>query len=336
MELNKLLRYLVIFGVILSLLLIAQQRLGITLETVRGILRHTNTSKKVVLSLNNPKQVSFNETSIPKIIHQMWDTYRVPDQFIPWIKTVVEKHPSWQYWFWTQGDARCLLRKFFPDYVDMYRNYVGPIFKSDAIRYFILYQFGGIYMDLDFEVLRPLDDLIEDTDCFLSTESYGWYFVMNRKSPIVMNGIMGCKPKHVFFKSAFKMLPERQIQFPLQWIRATGPLLLDSVWRNYTNTKESIQEPISVLSSKYFLSTVSYETKIRIKEKCGHYDSSDDMLFKVLCTHARLSMDQDKEAYAKHYWTHSQTKSHAFKLKHVTSIYDILANVHRPKDILGC
>jgi len=37
----------------------------------------------------------------------------------------------------------------YPWFLETFDGYVYPIQRADAIRYFVLYYFGGIYIDLD-------------------------------------------------------------------------------------------------------------------------------------------------------------------------------------------
>lgn len=73
-------------------------------------------------------------------------------------------HPDWTYYFWTDADNLELLNRHYPEYVELYNSYNGwahRVQKADFIRYFILHRYGGVYVDLDFEALRPLDALLE-------------------------------------------------------------------------------------------------------------------------------------------------------------------------------
>ena len=45
----------------------------------------------------------------------------------------------------------------FPEFLDLYDGYNSEIQRADAVRYFLLYEYGGVYADLDFESLQPLD-----------------------------------------------------------------------------------------------------------------------------------------------------------------------------------
>ena len=42
----------------------------------------------------------------------------------------------------------------YPDFLDTFDQYDKGIKRADAVRYHILHQYGGVYMDLDFEALQ--------------------------------------------------------------------------------------------------------------------------------------------------------------------------------------
>lgn len=80
-------------------------------------------------------------------------------------------------------------RKYFPDYkikewdesnYDVHKipytaeayNAKKYAFVSDYARFDILYQYGGIYFDVDVEVIKPFGEILEDTG-FIGTEAMG-------------------------------------------------------------------------------------------------------------------------------------------------------------------
>ncbi|GBU20885.1 glycosyl transferase [Fibrobacteres bacterium R8-0-B4] len=80
-------------------------------------------------------------------------------------------------------------KKYFPDYdikewnesnYDVYKipytteayNAKKYAFVSDYARFDILYQYGGIYFDVDVEVIKPFGKILEDT-AFIGTEAVG-------------------------------------------------------------------------------------------------------------------------------------------------------------------
>jgi mannosyltransferase OCH1-like enzyme len=96
-----------------------------------------------------------SKSSIPKKIHQIWLGSPFPDKYKKWANTWRDMNPDWEYRLWTEGDLDELNIINRSLYASM-SNY-GP--KSDFLRYHILNQFGGLYVDTDFECLKPFDEL---------------------------------------------------------------------------------------------------------------------------------------------------------------------------------
>jgi hypothetical protein len=70
-------------------------------------------------------------------------------------------------------------------------------FRADLLRYDILYEHGGVYVDMDFEALTPIDDLLAP-DLFAT-----WEF-QNRQ---IANGLMGATSGHPFIKRLIDTIP---------------------------------------------------------------------------------------------------------------------------------
>lgn len=101
-----------------------------------------------------------------KVIHQMWfqGFENMPKKYIPNIETWKEGNPGWEHVFWDEGKIINLIRTKFPDYLESFQLLNKDIKKCDAARYFILYDQGGIYADLDTICHTPIDNLISDFD----------------------------------------------------------------------------------------------------------------------------------------------------------------------------
>ena len=97
------------------------------------------------------------EQKIPKRIHQIWlGNNPMPEKYHFYMSTWRDKHPDWEYRLWTDADV-CKIPIVHKDIFNLAQNYG---MKSDILRYEILKQYGGIYVDTDFECLHPLDDLL--------------------------------------------------------------------------------------------------------------------------------------------------------------------------------
>lgn len=112
--------------------------------------------KVKMLYENNYLKTCESDIKIPKKIHQIWLGSEIPNKYLDYSLTWIKHHPTWEYKLWTNNDVDSLSmknRKLFDSATNM-----GM--KSDIMRYAILEQFGGLYVDTDFECLKPFDDLM--------------------------------------------------------------------------------------------------------------------------------------------------------------------------------
>jgi mannosyltransferase OCH1-like enzyme len=56
----------------------------------------------------------------------------------------------------------------------VYEEYDQAIKRVGAVRYFIMHCHGGVYVDLDFEALRPLDSLLAEEELVLGCPVPEW------------------------------------------------------------------------------------------------------------------------------------------------------------------
>src|SRR4029077_5740316 len=96
---------------------------------------------------------------IPKRVMQTWKCKDIPDKWKKSQPSIRKYMPDWEYTLMTDEDNLAFVKHHFPEYLDIYLSFPYPIQRADCIRYMYLYIHGGIYMDLDYEVLEPLDHL---------------------------------------------------------------------------------------------------------------------------------------------------------------------------------
>ena len=110
-------------------------------------------------------------SNIPKIIHQIWiGTKPIPLQYIVFMKMIKDMHPDFEYRLWTNKD---FTPENFSTYYDMMKmNKI--ISRVDMMRYEILYNHGGIYVDCDIYPLRSFSKILEDNkhDLLVCNEDY--------------------------------------------------------------------------------------------------------------------------------------------------------------------
>jgi mannosyltransferase OCH1-like enzyme len=100
---------------------------------------------------------------IPKIIHQTWKDENIPyDTFKKeWIESWTNLNPTWEYKLWTDKDIKIFLENKFPWFMERFNEYPKNIQRVDAFRYFVLYEYGGLYADMDFECFKNIDGITE-------------------------------------------------------------------------------------------------------------------------------------------------------------------------------
>lgn len=179
---------------------------------------------------HNPTHDSRSEgttnVSIPKIIMQTWKTQNVPLHWRASQESIRCQMPDWQYVLMTDKDNREFVKKHFPDFLPYYDRFEYPIQRADAVRYCWLAINGGIYMDLDIELLKPLDPLfISDNDVYLVSSG--------NLSSSITNSFMASKPG---VKLWYDVIEE--MKKPVSWwaigkhwkvMNSTGPLMLNRV-----------------------------------------------------------------------------------------------------------
>ena len=174
-----------------------------------------------------------------KIIHQIWfylsfKSKLLFKKFQKYQKSWIIKNPSWRYILWNEKIALQFMKLKFPEFLDVYNSYPYDIQRIDALRYFLLYAYGGIYADMDTECIQPIDNFMVD---FIKDI----YFVEDKGLTIygnVSNFFMFSKPHHPFWKSLFLHLFESR-KIPsyytkhLQILHSTGPGFLNKMRNKY-------------------------------------------------------------------------------------------------------
>eukprot|EP00493_Phyllostaurus_siculus_P003239 UN03253 len=93
--------------------------------------------------------------NIQKILHQQHSSrVEFPHYLVPLVKGCHEKNSGWVHVIWTDDDYPDFLKEFYPDLWPMFRDFKKDIQRWDTIRFFILYHFGGVYLDTDVQCLR--------------------------------------------------------------------------------------------------------------------------------------------------------------------------------------
>ena len=109
-------------------------------------------------------------SKIPKIIHQTWKDKTIPLSYLDFQKSWQKHLPNWAYRLWTDEENRAFLATHYDWFLPIYDAYPKAIMRVDAVRYFWMYHFGGLYVDLDFEALKSVEPLLDNQKIVIGLE----------------------------------------------------------------------------------------------------------------------------------------------------------------------
>ena len=164
---------------------------------------------------------------IPKIIHQTWNTDEIPKKWMHFVNRVQELNPDWKYKLWTDDNNDAFVKSEYPDFFDIFKGFSRNIMRADVIRYLIMYKIGGVYLDLDYEVLKPFDFRNHKIVLPLNRSvEYG-----DEKNELG-NCIFASAPGHVFWKDVINDLSKNPpvVTDYSQIVDSTGPGLLTRIY----------------------------------------------------------------------------------------------------------
>lgn len=131
---------------------------------------------------------------IPKIIHACWlGKAEMPEEQKVYIEGWTKLHPDYEIKIWTDETFQKYYddSKFVKDSIA--KKKYG--FLSDYFRFVVLYEFGGIYIDTDVELLKNLD-------CFLNCKMFmGFIFDSS-----IGTALIGCEKNNPLMLEWLKIL----------------------------------------------------------------------------------------------------------------------------------
>jgi mannosyltransferase OCH1-like enzyme len=167
-----------------------------------------------------------DEVRIPKVIHHIWLGSPLPEKCRVLRETWIKNHPGWQFVLWTDKEIEQLGLENKALY-DASTNW-GE--KSDIARYEIVYRFGGLYLDTDFECIKPMDVLHHCLDFY--TGIYTSHSRGNSPSMVMGMGLIGARAGHPILRAlidGLKTTPVKGNNNSSSILSRTGPYYFTKV-----------------------------------------------------------------------------------------------------------
>lgn len=269
------------------------------------------------------------EPRIEKRIHQTWKGTMVNSKVANWIKSWMVYHPDYEYYLWTDESVRQLITDKYPQLLPVFDNYLCNICRADALRYIILYEYGGIYADIDMESLKSMEPVMRKYSCILAQEPYEHSYIQGNFKQLVINALMACRKGHPFMKEAVDKLEFYSHMW--QQVDKAGPHYLTSIYKLYN--KEHSVEPtnengVYLAPPEYFIPTVEDRKFFVFYYYCSTYKQRTK-LQKQACVHLKLhgARKQPTElSFTNHHWMRTYSFL-GLRSKSQVDIHSLIPNV---------
>jgi len=133
---------------------------------------------------------------IEKNIFQSWHTRNLHPVVREKIEFFKNLNPEYVYSLSTDDDMDKFVNENYPGTIaDSYNRLNIIVAKVDFWRYLILYKYGGVYLDMDSSIEKPLNQLIKDEDEAIITAEGNpmyyvqWALIFSKRHPILKRTI---------------------------------------------------------------------------------------------------------------------------------------------------
>lgn len=139
---------------------------------------------------------------IPLIQHRIWIGPPLPELYAGWLETWQNLHLTWKHRLWDESNLAPLHNQDLYDRAEEITTHSPWQYRSDVIRYELLYEHGGVYLDMDFEPVKAIDPLM------------GEPWVVTHARRFVGNAAMAFPPQHPAMAEAIDLLADTASRLP--------------------------------------------------------------------------------------------------------------------------
>ena len=177
---------------------------------------------------------------IPKIIHYCWlSNDPIPKDLKKYMKSWKEKLYDYEFILWDLNRFD-LNRSLWVKQAFEAKKYA---FAADYIRLYAVYNYGGIYMDMDVEVIKSFNDLLRN-DYILGYEA----------AKGLEAGVFGAPKKAPWVKEVVEYYTSKEFALPNGLYNDTPlPIIMDEVLNaDYITNKKIVPLPTDFLTAKSY------------------------------------------------------------------------------------
>lgn len=210
---------------------------------------------------------------IPPTIHFIWLGSAPSEATLELIATWKYHHPGWEIILWDDEKAQKLSWSDGHSH-SAFNDAKSFAEKADILRYNILYQFGGIYSDVDFLCLKSFNDLIAQGLTLFAGQETNKVCSSDGKTLCLCNGLIGAAKGSSIIKKCIDNIITQE-EAPTKDLRArTGPLLFTQACREGL---QEAKEKVLILPCSYFYPLPYIYRRIPPKEILLHFVAAESL-----------------------------------------------------------
>lgn len=227
---------------------------------------------------NEPKGHEY----IPRRMHHILLgplSLKPPESWLAARNSCIELHSKFdKHHYWTDKNSKEFLEKNYPWFVKTWLSYKTNVQKADALRYFVLHHYGGVFLDMDLSCLQQLDGLFNYLDNRVSPDEH--IFLAVKAFPVgISNGFMITTKNHPLLQHVIENLELYNRNFLLPHatiVISTGPMCISI----QIQLHRSLWNSILVLDGKENMIGGKTDTPLFKHLGSGSWHKADDMIFK--------------------------------------------------------
>lgn len=243
------------FNIFIIVIIIILSLIAYKLYTIHKNVAELNNNIETPYSI--PQQFPPTSTIdlIPKIIIQTWKNSTIPARYSKLVDSIKQNNPDYKYLFFTDTDIETFLKINYPEYHQTYLKLPIKIQRIDFFRYVAVYHYGGFYMDLDMNCLKPFDDLLKYNCIFPVDEFIAEYMCRLQRYKNICDKeqyfLLGqyafaAAPRHPFIKNIIDIIHTNIDRYVKNVIykdddyvyKTTGPDFVTNVYINYSDKND--------------------------------------------------------------------------------------------------
>lgn len=181
--------------------------------------------------------------SVPKIIHYSWLSKEpLPENLHKNFEVWKDILYDYEFVCW---DYEKLKELEYPKYA--YQAYLNKkwAFAADYLRMYAVYEYGGIWMDLDIELFKSFDPFLNHS-FFIGRENW----IQSDDTRYLTAHLFGAKPKHPFLEKCVEYYHERDfvinkdesLSIFKRFDLTTSPYIMSEIAYQYGYDKSNIEE----------------------------------------------------------------------------------------------